>query len=1819
MFGFRRGRGLFAGMGFLALLALSGCNQGNIKTTLLPQAAVDAGAQWAVDGGDWQASGTTLEKIKAGDHVVSFKPVTGWITPVDTPITLVNRQTAEVAAVYTTTISTDVFVPVLDGATQADATAALQAAQLVLGTTTEQCSFTVPLGAVIDQHPAPGTMAAPGSAVDLTISTGPCTTNVPNVVGQTQSAANSAIAAAGLVSGTVTPQCSSTVASGKVISQTPAADSSAVSGSPVDLVISTGPCNGTVPNAVGQTQAAATTTITGAGFVLGAVTQQCSATVASGTVISQLPAAAASATLGSAVNLVVSSGICNTTVPNIVGQSQSTATATITGAGLTIGAVTQQCSNTVASGSVISQSPAANTSASSGSAVGFVLSTGPCSVTVPNVVGQTQAAATTSITGAGLSLGMVTSQCSPTVASGQVISQTPAAATPTPSGGPVNLVVSTGPCNVTVPNVVGQTQTAATTTITGAGLVRGTLTQQCDTSVASGSVISQTPAAGASASTGSAVALVISTGPCTHTVPHVEGLTEAAATAALIGAGLVKGTVTYNCSDTAALGRVINQAPSANTIVVAGSAVNIALANGPCTLIVPDLSGMTQVQATTAVSAAGLIPATPTEQCSATIPSGQVVSQSPAKNTQVQPGTTVSFAISTGVCMVTVPHVVNYTQATAGKILTNTSLQTGTVIQQCSNTVPAGDVISQSLPADQSAPLGSAVDLTVSTGACRITLPNVVGKTKEAAITALLNAGLSGGEAFTQECSNFVTAGNVIRQTPAAGALGTTGLTMALVLSSGACAPIACSNTALTDGGFEGGAPNKFWAATSTNNGTPLTNALVVGKTAHTGSWWAWFGNGTKADQASLTQTRTIPAAASATLSFYLRILSAGTGAGTLAVSIDGNAVASFTNADRLKFGTYSQVVLDVSDYADGASHAVSIGAGTSGANVLNYMYFFVDDMCLSTSSTPNSYPLSISRTGSGNGTVSGTGIDCGGDCSNYFADGTSVQLTANPDANSTLVQWTGADSASRNTCTVTVDQAKTVTAEFGPRYRSILLNVITTGGATGSVTDLDLNCTGTCTLTYPSGTSVPLIATPGPNSKFTGWTGVDTSSGNTAAILLNADKPVTATFAPDTRFLGVDKDGSGRGTVTSSVGGINCGSVCSANILVGTPVTLTATANADSEFAGWTGADTTNGNTCTVTMDTDKDIQVRFTFKTYQLTVAKTGSGTVVSTGAGINCGNDCNQTYDAGTPVILTATPAVGYIFSSWTNADQSSDNVCQVAVNSNRTVTANFTAKNYTLNITRNGNGTGTVTSGSAGINCGGDCTESYPAAAVVTLTAAANPGSNFSAWTGADAATGNTCTVTMNSDKTVNAAFVLPNYTLTVSKGGNGNGTITANGINCPGDCTESYASGDGIALTANAAADSTFTGWSGDASGSASPVTVTMNAAKSVTANFALKTYTLSVNKNGGGTITSNTGGINCGNTCSGTFNAGASVQLTATPDTGYVFTGWSGDASGSANPASVTMSGAKTVTANFTQSYTLTISKTGNGSVTSNPSGISCGTTCSATFSPGSTVTLTATADTGYSFDHWTGATSSNGASCTVTMNATKTVSATFIAASGVKIQNAGDFWIVSAKLNSVELLPTMNDSIQCDTTGAKSYAVTPGTVSYHFGLGGWSQDGNTRIEQITFEGSTTIPSGSVILPVGSSYKFLNYLSNGQTWWSYWSTEHCGGLLRPLRLIFNNTGAWVLYVAVYNSNDHIYHWSTLSSGTASFSNCLFDPIVFKFNDTHDVLKDDPDSDYPRINVGGLTLHAIAFCDGTLWDYFKDSVQKLPDDAHQPYQ
>ncbi len=247
-----------------------------------------------------------------------------------------------------------------------------------------------------------------------------------------------------------------------------------------------------------------------------------------------------------------------------------------------------------------------------------------------------------------------------------------------------------------------------------------------------------------------------------------------------------------------------------------------------------------------------------------------------------------------------------------------------------------------------------------------------------------------------------------------------------------------------------------------------------------------------------------------------------------------------------------------------------------------------------------------------------------------------------------------------------------------------------------------------------------------------------------------------------------------------------------------------------------------------------------------------------------------------------------------------------------------------------------------------------------------------------------------------------------FALSVTKAGSGGGTVTSSptGINCGSTCSANYSGGASVTLSAAPASGSAFAGWSGACTGTSS-CTVSMTAARSVTATFNSNstTFSLTVSKSGtgSGTVTSNTGGINCGATCSANFASGASVTLTAAAASGSSFAGWSGACTGTST-CSVSMTAARAVTATFnsSSSFALAVTRagTGTGTVTSSPTGINCGSTCTANFASGAAVTLTAAAASGSTFAGWSGACSGT-STCALSMTAARNVTATFNTSGG--------------------------------------------------------------------------------------------------------------------------------------------------------------------------------------------------------------------------
>ena len=141
----------------------------------------------------------------------------------------------------------------------------------------------------------------------------------------------------------------------------------------------------------------------------------------------------------------------------------------------------------------------------------------------------------------------------------------------------------------------------------------------------------------------------------------------------------------------------------------------------------------------------------------------------------------------------------------------------------------------------------------------------------------------------------------------------------------------------------------------------------------------------------------------------------------------------------------------------------------------------------------------------------------------------------------------------------------------------------------------------------------------------------------------------------PITHALSVVRGGGGAGMVASSPGGIACGTDCEEAMVEGAEVSLTATPDATSTFAGWSGDCTGAATTCAVTMSAGRSVTATFERVpgAVTLTFAGTGGGQVTSSPAGIDCRDDCSAVFATGTVVTLTATPDATSELTRWTGA--------------------------------------------------------------------------------------------------------------------------------------------------------------------------------------------------------------------------------------------------------------------------------------------------------------------------------------------------------------------------------------------------------------------------------------------------------------------------------------------------------------------------------------------------------------------------------------
>ncbi len=636
------------------------------------------------------------------------------------------------------------------------------------------------------------------------------------------------------------------------------------------------------------------------------------------------------------------------------------------------------------------------------------------------------------------------------------------------------------------------------------------------------------------------------------------------------------------------------------------------------------------------------------------------------------------------------------------------------------------------------------------------------------------------------------------------------------------------------------------------------------------------------------------------------------------------------------------------------------------------------------------------------NGAVSGSGS---------YATLSAPTMTATPNANYIFSSWSGDTGCSGVAShTITMDGAKSCTANFvlntcvltvtggtgGGTYtcgttQNVAASVPTyysfsswsgscSGGASTSVVMTgDISCTANFTPTAIATPATPTVTPSTPDSTTTYSWGAALCPGNTATYeyryTINSSTPYDSGIV-STNSTSVNFTTSTEGlTYTVAVHAMCYNAVTSSSwsaygsgsyLRPITYKTLTLVAGAGStsgagsyatnsmatmavtpyygyNFSSWTGDTGCSGVAShTIAMTVDKSCTANFTNINYTLTVAAGTGGTVSGGGS-----------YAYNSAPYITATPSTYYSYSSWTG-DTGCSGVAShtIAIDGNKSCTAAFTLNTCTLTLT------GATGAGSYG--CG--TTRS------VTATVPVNY--QFTNWTGGCTG-GVNGSVVMTGNISCTANFTINNFTLTVA-GGTG-GTVSGGGT---------YAYGSTPTITATESTGYTFSAWSGTGCSGVASHTVTVTSTMSCTASFTVTYYALTLTPGTGGTVSG-----------AGSYAYNTNATMTASASADYIFGSWSGS-TGCSGVASHTilMTSARSCTAAFTYNmFTLTLlvsAATPWGTV--KQSGTS-------PYVGGSTPTITATPNSGRTFNAWTGSSGCVGtASHTISMTIAKSCTASF-------------------------------------------------------------------------------------------------------------------------------------------------------------------------------------------------------------------------------
>lgn len=369
----------------------------------------------------------------------------------------------------------------------------------------------------------------------------------------------------------------------------------------------------------------------------------------------------------------------------------------------------------------------------------------------------------------------------------------------------------------------------------------------------------------------------------------------------------------------------------------------------------------------------------------------------------------------------------------------------------------------------------------------------------------------------------------------------------------------------------------------------------------------------------------------------------------------------------------------------------------------------------------------------------------------------------------------------------------------------------------------------------------------------------------------------------PETHRLTTSSVPSEAGSVTPEEGRFE----------IGRSLEISATPHEHWVFERWEGDYTGTENPVIIEMDSDKDIAAIFAVRDYTLTIHTEGEGTVSE-----RIVQQKTTDYPHGTVVELTAEAAENWEFDGWEGDLEGDENPTTLTIDGEMEVTAVFSRVEYPLSIN-------IVGGGSVKEEIVQAKTTDYPIGTVVELTAEPDSGWAFSEWEGDIESTENPVEITIDEPKTVTVTFDRT-FTLTTLPVPEEGGTIEPS--------EGEYIRDASFDVEAIPNEGWQFVEWRGSFTGTTNPFNLTMNGNKTLEAHFEPQEFTLDTTTVGMGEILLN---VLTGAETDNGYEFNSLVEVTAVADEGWEFVEWQGDLSGTANPATLTIDGNRSITAVF--------------------------------------------------------------------------------------------------------------------------------------------------------------------------------------------------------------------------------------------------------------------------------------------------------------